>query len=333
MPDRPNRRRSRRRPGAEGQAPQPRRWRWQLPSRQSWGRAGWVAAGAVLGLVGLGLIWPEQDPSLKVEAPATAANLADVPRRAVTVLVIGSDADKLKATSNGAAPRGPANSDALVLIRVNPRGPIQILNLPTELAVQIPGQKRPQSLGSLYREGGPALVADTVREVLGLERPAPDRYVVVPRGTLRALVNGVGGVELNPPLRMRYEDRSLKYRIDLQGGLQELSGAQVEQMVRFRERNYGDSGRRANQQLVLTGLRERLAQPEQLRRLPMLLQSLSGEVDTNLSTQEALSLLAAGLDSKHPLAFSALSLSPAKPSHGKLRQLPGSAPRQLWPAP
>ncbi|MFN7900048.1 MAG: LCP family protein, partial [Synechococcaceae cyanobacterium] len=307
--------------------------RLTLASATLWRRAALVVAGAVVGLGLLGLVWPEQDPGLEAQAPATPASLGDVPRRPVTVLLIGSDSDKLKALSNGAAPPGPANSDALVLVRINPKGPIQVLNLPVELAVQLPGQKRPQSLGSLYRQGGPALVAESVRDLLGLERPNPDRYVVLPRGAMRALVNGIGGVELSPPLRMSYQDKTMKYRIDLQGGLQKLSGAQVEQMLRFRERNFGESGRRASHQLVETGLRQRLSQPAQLLKLPGLLQSLSGQVDTNLNPEEVLSLLAAALEPSHPIQYNVLPMSPAKPGQGPLRQLQSSAPPQLWPAP
>lgn len=304
-----------------------------LRSPRIWQHGALVAAGALVGLGLLGLVWREQDPGLEAESPASPASLGDVPRRPVTVLLIGSDSDQLKASSNGAAPRGPANSDALVLVRVNPKGPIQVLNLPVELAVQLPGQKRPQALGGLYHQGGPALVAESVRDLLGLERPNPDRYVVLPRAAMRALVNGIGGLEISPPRRMTYEDKTMKYRIDLQGGLQKLGGAQVEQLLRFRERNFGESGRRASHQLVETGLRERLSQPEQLVKLPGLLQKLSGQVDSNLSPEEVLSLMAAALEPSQRLQYSTLPLSPAKPDQGPLRQLESSAPAQLWPSP
>lgn len=306
-------------------------------SRYDWRqRLGLIALG-VLGVVGAGqllaLVWPEADKAQLPPEEITPASLADKPHRAVTVLVIGSDADSLAAPTNGAAPPGPANADALLLLRVNPKGPLQILNLPVEAAVQLPGKSAPQSLGSLYREGGVALTADVVRELTGLERPAPDRYIVLPRGALRDLVNGVGGLELNPPRTMRYQDKAMKYRIDLQGGLQELSGAQVEQMVRFRDRWLGESGRRNAHQLVATGLLKRLGGTEQLSNLPALIGGLQGKVDTNLSPRETLSLLAAGLDSTVPPTFSSLPLSPAKPGHGSLRQLAPSSGGPIWKAP
>jgi len=289
--------------------------------------------GAVGMLTLLSALWPRYDRTEEPRSEITASSLADKPRRAVTVLVIGTDADRLDATSNGAAPPGLANSDALLLLRVNPKGPLQVLNLPTELAVMLPGQSKPQRLGDLYHRGGVALTADAVRELAGLEPPKPDRFLVLPRGALRKLVDSLGGLELNPPRTMRYQDKAQKYKIDLQSGLQRLDGGQVEQMLRFRDKWLGEAGRRANHQLVETALRQQLGRPEQLGRLDELLRGLEGKVQTNLSEAESLSLLAASLDDKRPVQFSSLPLAPEKKEHGGLRQLDRNAPSPLWKAP
>lgn len=307
--------------------------RLRLPSR----RGLRLGASALVGAVGaawlLGLAWPLKD---RVSAPRqeiTAATLAEKPRRPITVLVIGIDSDRIGAGENGAAPAGPANSDALMLLRVNPQGPLQVLNLPTELAISLPGEKKPVALGSLYRKGGVALVTDAVRELIGLDDPKPDRYLVLSRGAMRELVNGLDGLELNPPRKMNYEDKSLKYRINLLPGLQQMGAAQVEQMLRFRDRWLGEAGRRANHQVVQTALRERMARPEQLARLPNLLASLRDKVDTNLGARETLSLIAAALDDERPAQFSGLPLDPPRKEHGDLRQLAKSMPRPFWLAP
>jgi len=279
----------------------------------------------------LSLVWPEQDKAFQAPLEVTPANLADKPRRPVTVLVIGIDADRLGEASNKAAPAGPANADALLLLRIQPKGPLQVLSLPTELAVRLPGRKQPVALGSLYRQGGVALTADAVRELTGLHPPSPDRYVVLPRAALRQLINGIGGLEFDPPRTMRYEDKAQKLKIDLQGGLQRFGGAQVEQVVRYRDRWLGEADRRNNQQRIATAMRERLRQSEPLASLPAVLRELEGQVETNLTPLEALSLMAAGLDDQRPIAFASLPLDPPKPAHGKLRQLSSKAPNPVWP--
>jgi LCP family protein required for cell wall assembly len=296
---------------------------------------GITAAGAVVGVATLGLLWPMPDRALAPTPEVGPASLAAPPARAITLLVIGSDAEKVGAPINKAAPAGPANADALLLVRINPEGPLQVLNLPTELAVNLPGQKGVKRLGEAFRLGGVALTADAVRELVGLQSPAPapDRYLVLPRGALRDLVNGLGGLELSPPRRMSYTDTTQKLTIDLEAGLQQLGGAKVEQLVRFRDPWLGDTGRRSNQQLVASSLRERMLQPERLAKLPFLVSQLQPKVETNLSPSETLSLLAAGLDGSKPVQFASLPLKPAEEKHKGLRQLEAGATPPLWKEP
>ena len=329
----------RKRSKEEPRAGDGKRPRLQLPSprdprfRRDLGLLAVAIGGALAGGTLFGLIWPEPDRSLATQLEVTPSSLAEKPGRPVTVLVIGSDADVLGANDNGAAPRGPAQSDTLLLVRVNPKGPLQVLQLPVELAVNLPGSPQPVRLGDLYKRGGPMLTADVVRELVGLEPGRPDRYLVLPRAALRSLVSEVGGLEVSPPTTMKYEDRSRKYKIDLQSGLQRLDGRQVEQMVRYRDKWLGEQSRRTNQKLVLTSLRERLGQPEVLAQLPGLLAGLQGKVETNLTARETLSLLAAGLDDDRPIQFSVLPLALQKKEHSGLRQLAAEANGPLWKAP
>jgi LCP family protein required for cell wall assembly len=293
--------------------------------------AGIALVGAVVGSSLLGVVWPKPDQANRLREEVTADTLAAKPREPVTVLVIGSDAESLRSPTNGAAPPGPANGDAVLLVRVNPKGPVQVLQVPSELALSLPGQDGPVALAALYRQGGVALTADTLRELLDLKDGAPQRYVVVPRQALRELVDALGGVEVSPPRRMKYRDQTLNLTIDLQSGLQRLSGNKVEQMVRFRDKWLGEAGRRVNQQVVLNGLRDQLAQPAQLAQLPALVSSWSSQVDTNLTPGELLSLLAAALDNGQPLQIQSLPLKPATKEFPDLRQLDPGASKPLWP--
>ena len=311
---------------------------WSLPSlpRPSWRNLKHIAllaGGAVLSSSLLGLVWKDPDKAAIETLTVTPASLAPKPHRPITLLVIGIDADRIGDSVNHAAPAGPASADALLLVRVNPKGPLQVLNLPVEMAVKLPGNPNPVSLGSVYQEGGVALTAGVVREVVGLGPSSPERFAVIPRATLRMIVDRVGGLELSPPQVMRYKDKSQKFSIDLQSGLQRLDGGQVEQMVRFRDRDQGDAGRRIDHQLVESGLRDRLKEQEQLAQLPELLRTLQNQVETNLTAREALSLLAAGLDDRRPIAFSRLALKPATKEHGTLRQLDAPKHQPLWNEP
>ena len=287
--------------------------------------------GVAAGLSLLGLIWPEADRAVQPEELPTPAALAEAPSRAITVLLIGSDADRRGAVRNGAAPAGPANSDALVLVRVDPKGPLQVLSLPVEAAVKLPGDKQPVALGSLYRRGGPALVAGVSADLLDLPKGQPDRYLVLPRAALRQLVDDLGRLELSPDRTMRYSDKSQKYTIALEGGLQQLNGRQVEQLLRFRDSPSAEEGRRERQQVAIESVLRQMGQHRQLQQLPDLLRRLQDQVDTNLTQSEALSLLAATLQQSQPIRFHRLALKPPLKAGDRLRQVDSTAMDQAWP--
>lgn len=99
----------------------------------SWARLGLGAlalAGATAGATLLGVIWPKPDRSAHLREEITPEKLAPKPNQAVTVLVIGTDADTAGASSNGAAPPGPANGDTVLLVRVNPKGRCRCFSSP-----------------------------------------------------------------------------------------------------------------------------------------------------------------------------------------------------------
>lgn len=306
-------------------------------------RLGAVGLGLAGGLALLGQIWPEADRSQEAPKTLTAADLAKAPTRSITVLVIGLDSDRLDAPLNGAAPSGPANNDALLLLRINPSEPIQALTVPPNLAVQLPGQRTLQPLGKLYRIGGPALTADAVRELVGLGSGQPERYIVISRAGLRALVDDLGGVNANPGMDMRYSDKRQKLVIKLDGGLQHLNGNQIEQLARFRNPLAPAEGRQDNHQEVVRSLIKELAIPESLGRIPGLVGRLKQQVSTNLSEAELLSLLAAGLANPDAVQFSSMPLAPltsaSQPNDGlgfqgaPLRHIANDAPSPLWPHP
>lgn len=300
------------------------------PQRRTRERAALRLLAAGLGLASslalLGVIWPEGDRSASEQGPPSAADLAEAPDRAISVLLIGSDADRL---SNGST-AVPANSDALLLVQVNPEGPLQLLSLPVETAVQLPGDKSPVGLGTLYKRGGPALVAGAAAQLVGLPKGQPDRYVVLPRAALRDLVDGIGRVELSPDRSMRYTDKTQKYTIRLEGGLQVMDGQQVEQLLRFRDETDGEERRRDRQQMAVESVLRQMGQRQQLQQLPDLLQQLQGQVETNLTRSEALSLLAVALRPGERLEFRTLPLRPPVQPKSPLRALDVQAQRP-WP--
>ncbi|MCX5950701.1 MAG: hypothetical protein NT158_05935, partial [Cyanobacteria bacterium] len=80
------------------------------PSPRSLVLASLALAGALVGGSLMAMVWPLKDRSEGLKIDVTPATLAARPKRSVTVLVIGTDADHTGGGETAAAPKGPANA-------------------------------------------------------------------------------------------------------------------------------------------------------------------------------------------------------------------------------
>jgi anionic cell wall polymer biosynthesis LytR-Cps2A-Psr (LCP) family protein len=78
-------------------------------------------------------------------------------------------------------------------------------------------------------------------------------------------------------------DRSQDLVIDLKPGRQLLSDKALEGFLRWRNDGSGDFGRLERQQLALKGLANRLRQPQNFLKLPLLLGVVRTQVQTDLN--------------------------------------------------
>ena len=307
------------------------RWFGRRPLRTVL-RLGAIALG--MGATGwlLSVLWPEPARAAKEALTKSDAitNLAPFPSAPVMVLVVGIDANQLGESSNQAAPLGRANADALLLLRMSADEPLQVLQIPSEIAVQLPGNDQPTSLASLWQRGGVALLNDAIQEILGQTQQAPQRYVVMPRMALRTLVDGLGDVDLVLNETYQHNDKSQGYSIKLQAGRQRLNGERAEQFVRYRETPLDNANRRTRQQDLIVALVEQLKDSSVISSLPLLVGQLESELDTNLSRREQLSLAVALIASPPPVRITQVPLA-RRVDNQILRQVKSDQIWPLWP--
>ena len=280
----------------------------------------------------LSVLWPEPDRAAKEASTMSDAltSLAPFPSGPVTVLVVGIDANQLGEPLNQAAPLGRANADALLLLRISADEPLQVLQIPSEIAVQLPGNDQPISLTSLWQRGGVALLNDAIQEILGQMQQAPQRYVVMPRTALRTVVDALGDVDLVLNETYQHNDKSQGYNIKLQAGRQRLNGERAAQFVRYRETPLDNANRRIRQQDLIVALVDQLKDSTVISTLPLLVGQLESELDTNLSRREQLSLAAAVIASPLPVRITQVPLA-KRVDNQILRQVKPDQTLPLWP--
>lgn len=182
-------------------------------------------------------------------------------------------------------------SDSMLLLRFNPQTEqMVVLSLPRDTRTYVRG--RLTKLNEANRDGGPALAAESVSDLLG--GVAVDRYVRINVQGVEKLIDALGGVTVNVPVDMKYQDDSQHLYINLKAGEQKLNGNQALQFLRFRYDSQGDIGRIQRQQMFMRALAEQALNPATIARLPKILSVIQENVDTNLSVEELLALVGYG---------------------------------------
>ena len=135
----------------------------------------------------------------------------------------------------------------------------------------------------------PQKTIDAVNKLTGLNLKY---YITVDTKALRDLVNAIGGVYFDVPIKMDYDDSSQDLYIHLEPGYQLLDGEKAEWLVRFRHNNdgtsysyeYGDNdlGRMRTQREFIMAVAKQALKLENITKINDILKIVEEEVETNI---------------------------------------------------
>ena len=146
-------------------------------------------------------------------------------------------------------------------------------------------------LNSLYRGKNVQPFINQIEELIGVDI---DYYLIFDSKMLHEIVDAVGGVEVDVPIRMKYDDPTQNLHIDLKPGVQVLNGKQAEQFVRYRKGNdgsgyaMGDLQRTEVQQQFIKNFIATVLSTKNLTKIPDLINIALDNTDTNITAREAL---------------------------------------------
>ena len=194
----------------------------------------------------------------------------------ISFLLMGVDVQDSKKNSN-------LRADTLMVFNVNKSsGKISILSIPRDTRTAIEGRKYKEKINHAYAYGGPELTLKTVSNLLNINL---DYYVVVDYKFVEEFVDIIGGVEVEVPMDMKYEDpvADPPLYIDLKAGLQTLDGDEAMQFLRFRKGyKNADLGRIDAQQSFMTSLVKETLRFKNVIKAPLIYKVYNENVDTNI---------------------------------------------------
>lgn len=177
-------------------------------------------------------------------------------------------------------------SDTIMVLHVNPnKREASVVSIPRDTIVILPGRGL-DKVNHAYAYGGVDLSLRTVENFLNLNIPY---YVMVDLPGIEKLIDQLGGIMIDVEKRMYYVDFAQDLHIDLQPGLQRLSGRQAMGYLRFRHTD-NDFARIGRQQKFLRAMADELMRREKILASPGIFFSMLGCVSTNLNSREILGL-------------------------------------------
>ena len=186
-----------------------------------------------------------------------------------------------------ATDEGGLLTDTVMLCSFDPdRECLNILSIPRDTRVRRDGSY--YKFNALYGLGEAGKRHEEpiryVRELTGL---SIHYYAVTTPDAVRSVVDTLGGVWINVPTRMYYQDPEQNLTIDLSPGYQLLDGEKAEQFTRFRAGYVNaDLGRIDAQQMFLKELIRQKAKPRYLTKAPEIFKTISRQVDTNIKLSD-----------------------------------------------
>lgn len=215
-----------------------------------------------------------------------------------TILLLGVDS-----TVDGLKNVDSFNGDSITLVTYNPKTlSATMLSIPRDSYVPISCFAGKMENKITHAAGyGTKCVTDTISNFTGIKI---DYYIKINFTGLVDLVDAVGGVDVDVPYALCEQDskrRWGRYTVFVDKGMQHLNGEQALALSRNRHNyagrckakytqgNRSDFVRGQNQQLIIKGLIDSIKHIKSIDQANNVLDSVSKNIDTNMSTRTILS--------------------------------------------
>lgn len=201
-----------------------------------------------------------------------------------TVLLMGVDSETDGMIKNA------ANGDSLILLSFNPSTlNTTMLSIPRDSYVPIACFKN-QRKNKITHAGwhGANCMIETIQNLLDIKI---DYYVKINFKGVVSLVDTLNGVTVDVPKRLCTDNSNRMGNVCIEKGMQKLNGEEALVLARNRYNlTRGDLDRGNNQQLLLKALLNEVKNIRNINQILDILTTISNNIDTNMTTNQILSL-------------------------------------------
>lgn len=232
-------------------------------------------------------------------APEIAASALKRKEGVYNFLLLGSD-------------KGGGNADTIIVASYDTKNQkVGVLSVPRDTMVDR-DWSRNGKINAALGHGGPELLAEEITKTLGVPI---DYYFHINLQGFVALVDELGGVDVDIPVDMNYDDPYQNLHIHFKKGPQHLDGQAAMEAVRYRHdnkssvnANYSDLDRTKLQQQVLTGLANKVISWNSITKVQSFLNIFNTYVKTDMGMKDMIYFATQGvkLDTKNAVSSATL---------------------------
>lgn len=225
-------------------------------------------------------------------------NTSYEPSKPMSFVILGSD---------NRVETGSMNTDVMIVAVANPETKkVTMVSIPRDTRVKIPGYRDYHKINAVFANGeaerrkaernnqiptedGISLTKKTLNEILGIPI---DHYVAIDFDGFKAVIDELGGVEVNVDRKLVYDDPTDDTHINLSPGLQVLNGEQALGYVRHRHDNRGtkyyssDFDRNRRQQEVIKAIVDKAGSLEGLTKVFTVMDVGAKHIHTDFSKDQ-----------------------------------------------
>lgn len=206
--------------------------------------------------------------------------------------ILGNGFDPVYNVVVAGVDEGGYRTDLILLCQVNRcDGEVNVLQIPRDTKVQ--NRRNDKKINSAYYSGFDCLSGE-IEQITGI---SPDKYIMLGFEAFNDVIDAMGGVTVDVPIRMNYTDPVQGLTIDLQPGRQRLNGEKAQMFMRFRQNNDGtgyaggDVDRLEAQKTLYGAVVKKVLSPMGVLRAPAIFTAVKINSETNMSGGEILGLM------------------------------------------
>ncbi len=201
--------------------------------------------------------------------------------------ILGCSTEPVRNIIVAGVDEGGYRTDLILLCQINRYdGEVNILQIPRDTKVS--NHRNDKKINSAYYSGFDCMSSE-IKQVTGIE---VDDYVIIDFDGFIEIIDAIGGVRVDVPIRMNYTDPVQGLTIDLEPGLQRLDGEKAHMFMRFRQNNNGtgykngDTDRIDAQKTLYSAVAKKVLSPMGFINAPAVISAVMRNCDTNMKTTE-----------------------------------------------